>query len=132
MSACVIRKPRATFIVHISIHGHLCVRVHVFLRACPCVWGQRLSDSSRSDTATATAILCIPTMETPFSFMLDTAGVSDSTIKILVDQGIVTRSIFSSLQEEHFQRLMPKLTRGTTCTVAKVVGKQWLQHLAKQ
>ena len=58
-------------------------------------------------------------METPFSFMLDTAGVSESTKKILVDQGIVTRSIFSSLREEHFQRLTSKFTLGQHALLLK-------------
>ena len=58
-------------------------------------------------------------MDTALGFLLDTAGVSEHTKKILVDQGIVSRPIFSSLREQHFQRLMPKLTLGQHALLPK-------------
>ena len=51
---------------------------------------------------------------------MDTAGVSEHTKKILVDQGIVSQPIFSSLREQHFQRLMPKLTLGQHALLLKL------------
>jgi hypothetical protein len=51
---------------------------------------------------------------------LDTAGVSDATKKVLIEQGIVSKSVFSSLREEHFERLLPKLTLGRHALLLKL------------
>ena len=43
---------------------------------------------------------------------LETAGVSEESKTTLVEQGIVSRTVFSSLREEHLERLLPKMTLG--------------------
>ena len=54
-------------------------------------------------------------------FLEDSAvGVTEETKKVLVDEGIVSKSIFSSLREEHFERLLPKLKVGQHALLLKI------------
>ena len=59
-------------------------------------------------------------MESSFEIYLSSAGVCDSTKSVLIDQGVLSRSIFSSLREEHFGELLPKLTLGQHALLMKL------------
>ena len=48
------------------------------------------------------------------------SGSFEGTKKILNEQGIISKSIFYSLREEHFERLLPKLTLGQHAVLLKL------------
>ena len=52
------------------------------------------------------------------------SGVSEETKKVLLDEGIVSQSIFSSLREEHFERLLPKLKVGQHALLLRTWDRQ--------
>ena len=47
-------------------------------------------------------------------------GVSRETKQVLVDEGIVSKFIFWSLREEHFERLLSKLKVGQHAILLKI------------
>ena len=59
-------------------------------------------------------------MDSGFDNFLSTSGVSGSTKTVLIEQGIVNKSVFSSLREEHFEKLLPKLTLGQHALLMKL------------
>ena len=46
--------------------------------------------------------------------------VSEETKKVLLEEGIVSKTIFLSLREEHFERLLPKLKVGQHALLLKI------------
>ena len=52
--------------------------------------------------------------------MLRSAGVSEEALQVLEDEEILTLAIFSSLREEHFERLLPKLKLGQHALLLKL------------
>ena len=52
--------------------------------------------------------------------MLRSAGVSEEALQVLGDEEILTMTIFSSLREEHFERLLPKLKVGQHALLLKL------------
>ena len=52
------------------------------------------------------------------------SGVSEDTKKVLLDEGIVSKAIFSSLREEHFERLLPRLKVGQHALLLKIWDRQ--------
>ena len=70
-------------------------------------------------------------MDIQFNSYLDTAGVTAETKKVLLEQGIVSKMVFSSLREEHFERLLPSVTLGQHALLLKVwdCSTQWRSGL---
>ncbi len=44
--------------------------------------------------------------------MLESGGIGESTVDVLMNEDILTKRTFTLLHEEHLQRLLPKLTIG--------------------
>ena len=55
--------------------------------------------------------------------MLRNEGVSDETIDILVEEEIRTVNVFTSLGEEHFRKLLPKMKVGHHALLIKLWDK---------
>ena len=51
-------------------------------------------------------------MDTALKALLASANISEETCSVLEDEGIILLEVFSSLREEHFERLLPKLKVG--------------------
>ncbi len=62
----------------------------------------------------------MPTMEPSFRRCLDRAGVNDEAISVLEEELVVSSAIFSSLRDEHFEKLIPKLKVGQHALLLKV------------
>ena len=67
-------------------------------------------------------------METTLSSKLCSAGVTEETLGILQDEGVVSWSVFTSLREEHFGKLLPRLKVGQHAVLLKL----WDQADASQ
>ena len=57
------------------------------------------------------------------AFLAD-SGVSEDTKKVLSEEGIVSKAIFLSLREEHFERLLLKVKVGQHALLLKL----WDSH----
>ncbi len=55
--------------------------------------------------------------------MLESKGITEATINVLVEEDVVTKSTFALLQEEHLQKLLPKITIGQHALITSL----WLE-----
>ena len=134
VSACkrvCLRKPRTTFARSCSFctfarsHSRSRSRlegVSMQLAAQPRVLGQ----SSDIWCLQVQFVSSLAAMDSGFDNFLSTSGVSGRTKTVLIEQGIVNKSVFSSLREEHFEKLLPKLTLGQHALLMKLCCK-WLR-----
>ena len=51
-------------------------------------------------------------MEREFEEFLDLAGAHKDTLSVLENENVVSLSIFKALRDEHFGRLLPRMTVG--------------------
>ena len=65
-------------------------------------------------------------MEPTFRRFLATCGITDTTQVVLEEESVFNMSVFLSLREEHFERLLPKLKVGQHATLMKA----WETRLA--
>ena len=70
------------------------------------------------DVEGETAIACV--METNFKSYLQSSGVSEAAIAVLEDELVLNMGVFTSLREEHFENLLPKLKVGEHAALLRV------------
>ena len=91
-----------TFPIHVShshSHSHP-IHVHIDFT--------RVIDNTRVLVLTCDCL----SMDTALKALLASANISEETCSVLEDEGIILLEAFSSLREEHFERLLPKLKVG--------------------
>ena len=59
-------------------------------------------------------------MDPDFRGILSGAGMGDGTMSVLAEECVLTMDVFLCLREEHFEKLLPKLTVGDHVFVAAV------------
>lgn len=59
-------------------------------------------------------------MEPKFRSFLLLSGIGESSIPTLEEESVLTMSVFVSLREEHFEKLLPKLKVGEHATLLKL------------
>ncbi|CAI8030351.1 hypothetical protein GBAR_LOCUS17213 [Geodia barretti] len=59
-------------------------------------------------------------MEPKFRFVLSTCGITDTSITVLEDVNVSSMTVFVSLREEHFEKLLPRLTVGDHAVLLKL------------
>ena len=71
-------------------------------------------------------------MDDTLTSVLPARRISDDTVKVMEEEGVVSLAIFSSLREEHFEKLLPKLTVGQHAMVLRLWDRQnscnWRGH----
>lgn len=67
--------------------------------------------------------VCVISMETSLLEIMEKEGISEESIGILVTEEVVTLEIFSTLKEEHFQRLLPKMKVGQHAMIRQLHAK---------
>ena len=57
-----------------------------------------------------------------------TSGVGEAGITVLEEDSVLTTSVFVSLREEHFEKLLPKLNVGEHATLLKARSNREVQY----
>ena len=63
-------------------------------------------------------------LEAALKTILRSAGISEDTTTVLQEEGVNTLTVFSSLREEHFERLLTKLKVGQHAVLMKLWDRQ--------
>ena len=61
-------------------------------------------------------------MDAALELLLD--EVTEDTKQVLVEEGITSKRVFSSLREEHFEKLLPKLKVGQHALLLRIWDRQ--------
>ena len=71
-------------------------------------------------------------MDDTLTSVLRAGRISDDTVKVMEEEGVVSLAIFSSLWEEHFEKLLPKLRVGQHAMLLRLWDRQnscnWRGH----
>ena len=63
-------------------------------------------------------------MDSALKSLLNSAKISEETCVLLEEEGVIFLDVFSSLREEHFERLLPKLKVGQHALLMKLWDSQ--------
>lgn len=59
-------------------------------------------------------------MDASLQSLLISSGITEDSLSVLEDEGIVSLAILTSLREEHFEKLLPNLKVGQHALMMKI------------
>ena len=59
-------------------------------------------------------------MDASLQSLLKSSGISEDSISVLEEEGVVSLAILTSLREEHFEKLLPNLKVGQHALIMKI------------
>ena len=59
-------------------------------------------------------------MDANFRCLLSSSGMTDDSLSVLEEENVLNMKVFVSLREEHFEKLLPKLTVGDHAVLWKL------------